>query len=371
MRLLAIEPYYGGSHRAFLDGWRARSRHDWTLLTFPPYKWKWRMRHAALSAADDVAARVAQGEAWDALFCSDMLNLAELLGLAPQPVRDLPAVVYFHENQLTYPVRHEDERDYHFVFTHISTALAATRVWFNSAFHRDEFLGALPAFLKRMPDHQPHHAVEQIRARSEIRHPGIGPIARGERRDGPMAILWAARWEFDKDPGTFFDALRRLKARRVPFRLNVLGEQFRDSPDVFDHAREEFADEIARWGYQESREDYEAALAESDVVVSTARHEFFGIAVVEAVAAGAYPLLPNRLAYPEIFRLTEEPAAEAFFYGGSAAHLADRLAQAASLRGRGTLWTDDTTRAASAVTRFLWPNHAASLDDAIETLRHE
>ena len=44
LRILALEPYYGGSHRAFLDGLAARSRHAWTVLSMPARKWKWRIR---------------------------------------------------------------------------------------------------------------------------------------------------------------------------------------------------------------------------------------------------------------------------------------------------------------------------------------
>lgn len=51
MRVLALEPYYGGSHRAFVDGWASRSRHDWTVLTLPAHHWKWRMRGAAVTMA--------------------------------------------------------------------------------------------------------------------------------------------------------------------------------------------------------------------------------------------------------------------------------------------------------------------------------
>jgi hypothetical protein len=34
-------------------------------------------------------------------------------------------------------------------------------------------------------------------------------------------------------------------------------------------------------------------------VVSTAHHEYFGIAITEAIYAGSFPILPNRLVYPE------------------------------------------------------------------------
>ena len=155
MKALALEPYYGGSHRAFLDDWSAHSRHDWTILGLPPFKWKWRMRHSAYTLAEQVRERIDAGEHWDALFCSDMLDLAAFYGLAPAGLRQIPSVAYFHENQLTYPVQHESERDYHFGYTNMTTALAATRVWFNSAFNRDSFLDALPAFLADVEDSDP------------------------------------------------------------------------------------------------------------------------------------------------------------------------------------------------------------------------
>ena len=231
MRVLALEPYYGGSHRGFLDGWRSRSRFDWTLMTLPPYKWKWRMRHSAVTLASEVERRTSVGERWDCLICSDMLNLAELRGLAPSSVASLPSVIYFHENQITYPVQVEKERDFQFGMTNIVSALAADRVWFNSAFHRQAFLGAIPPFLNKMPDHRPLDAVETIRQRSEVHQPGVACLSthRPGRPDGPLRILWAARWEFDKNPECLFEALAKLKETGVDFRISVLGESFRDA----------------------------------------------------------------------------------------------------------------------------------------------
>ncbi|UCC45787.1 MAG: DUF3524 domain-containing protein, partial [Candidatus Zixiibacteriota bacterium] len=45
MQILAVDPYYGGSHKAFLEGWSEVSRHQWRILSLPARKWKWRMRH--------------------------------------------------------------------------------------------------------------------------------------------------------------------------------------------------------------------------------------------------------------------------------------------------------------------------------------
>jgi glycosyltransferase involved in cell wall biosynthesis len=365
MRVLAIEPYYGGSHRAFLDAWRQRSRHDWTLVTLPPYKWKWRMRHGAVTAA----AKVAELEGpWDVVFCSDMLSLAEFRGLALRQVATLPTIAYFHENQLTYPVQVEKERDLHFAITNLTTALAADAVWFNSAFHRDSFLTALQRMLKRMPDYQPFAEVEAIRQRSRVHPQGIHPpgAPRGARRDGPLRILWAARWEFDKNPEAFFAALERLMKRRVDFRVSVLGEQFRRAPEIFTQARESLAERIDHWGFLPRREDYDKALAEADVIVSTADHEFFGVSVVEAIAAGCYPLLPERLSYPELLADVPAELRPRFFYDGRPRRLAERLEELARGLAADEDWLDDAEAARRGVAKFEWQRLAPRLDEALE-----
>jgi glycosyltransferase involved in cell wall biosynthesis len=369
VRVLALEPYYGGSHRAFLDGWQALSRHEWTVLGLPAFKWKWRMRHAPVTFAEELAARVAKGEAWDVLFCSDMLNLPVFLGLAPKAVRELPSVLYFHENQITYPYQDEDDRDYHYGFANLWSGLAASQLWFNSVFHRDDLLGAIPGLLDRMPDYQPAGIVERLRAKASVQPPGVvmPPGRSGRVREpGPMHILWAARWEFDKGPDTFFEALALLKEQGVPFRLSVIGQQFRNLPPAFHWAEQEFAEQIVRWGYQDSRSAYEAALAEADVIVSSAQHEFFGITLVEAVAAGCYPLVPRRLAYPEVLGELEAAGHGPHFYDGGAEALAAMLGILAERVAHDDLWQGDPERGVRAVERYRWPMRASGLDAALE-----
>ena len=367
MKILALEPYYGGSHKAFLDGWMGRSRHDWTLLSLPASKWKWRMRHSAITMAGQVERAVSSGQGWDVLFCSDMLGLAEFIGMVPGAVRDLPRIVYFHENQLTYPVQHEREYDYHFAFSNMTSALAANRVWFNSEFHRESFLAALEEFLRRMPDYLPLDRLAEIRERSTVEYPGIESfVARGERGEGPLRILWAARWEQDKDPETFFEAIGLLKERKVDFRVSVIGGgNARAVPDVFARARKEFGEQIEKWGYLESRDDYIKALLWADVAVSTAKHEFFGITMAECAAAGAFPLVPERLAYPEVLRGSSDGQVDGFLYAGGVAELAERLAGLAALLGKGDLWEGQSLRGRKAVARFDWQRRAKELDEAV------
>lgn len=366
-RILALEPYYGGSHRAFLDGWISRSRHEWTLLTLPANKWKWRMRHGPVTLSNVVHRRVEDGGEWDLVFCSDMLNFAEFQGLVPEPVRSLPSIAYFHENQVTYPVQHQKEYDYHFAFSNMTTALAATRAWFNSAFNRDSFLEGLHDFLQRMPDFKPLADVDRIREKSAVRPPGIDPVpARGPREPGPMRILWAHRWEFDKNPGDFFAALDELEQRGLDFEISVIGGgQAAGVAPEFEQAHDRFCERIRNWGYLDSRDDYLKVLLEADVAVSTANHEFFGIGIAEACAAGAFPLVPDRLAYPELLAGAGTPGKEMFFYDGSVAQLADRLAELQGCLDAGDLWKGSPDATMNAVKKYQWEHFVGEWDDEV------
>lgn len=296
-----IEPYHGESHSRLVDGMVRHLPFDFRLLTMSPRKWKWRMRGAALWAADALAGAPPA----DVLFASAYLALPDFLALGPRWARDALKVVYFHENQFVYPARLEREWDFHFALTNVTTALAADRIAFNSAYNRDSFLDAIPGFLRKFPDYRPEGVAERIGSRSVVLPVPLdaeefAALPRPARQ-GPARILWNHRWEHDKNPGEFFDALFRLADAGLAFEVAVAGEAFAERPPIFDEARARLVDRIAHWGFVASRRAYLELLASCDLVVSTARHEFFGIAVMEAVRAGCFPVLPDRLSYPELF----------------------------------------------------------------------
>ncbi len=334
MKILALNPFHSGSHRAFLDGWVARSCHEFTLRTLPGTQWKWRMRHAATSFALQMRQQVeTTSESWDLIFTTDMLNLVELKGMLPASLQSLPIVLYFHENQFEYPTRLEGEqaaRDEHFAFTNFVSLLSADQVWFNSNYHRENLLNHAAAQLSRMPKLSREDAVrwgeqlERSRENAKVFSPGIESRKANFSSEGPLHLAWVGRWEHDKNPDQFFDALRTLHTCDVDFKLSIFGESYRNAPDCFEQAREEFSENIVHWGFVESKADYFQLLAKADVVVSTAIHEFFGIAILEAMNAGCLPVLPDRLSYPELVQCEQ-----AFLYDGSTMSLVDRLQQLA------------------------------------------
>lgn len=303
-RLLFIEPFHGGSHRAFADGLAARSRHEVELLALPGRNWKWRMRGAAPLLAEKAAALPGGAEL---LFASSMLNLAEFRGLAPRRFARLPAILYFHENQLTYPLPEREKRDLHFALIQVTSLLAADRVLFNSEHHRREFRGALPGLLAALPDHKPRAALDRLDRLSSVTRPGVERPP-GERRAAAGAsgggegrtIVWNHRWEHDKGPDRLLALVRRLRERGTPFRLVVTGAGHRERADVFAQLPDAAGPHLAHVGFVENRDEYGRLLHGADIVLSTARHEFFGISVLEAVMAGAFPVLPRALSYPEL-----------------------------------------------------------------------
>ncbi|XP_069841178.1 tRNA-queuosine alpha-mannosyltransferase isoform X2 [Dendropsophus ebraccatus] len=310
------------------------------------------------------------------LFTSSVLNLAELVALRPD-LRKLKKILYFHENQLVYPVRKSQDRDFQYGYNQILSCLVADVVVFNSAFNMESFLTSINKFLKLIPDHRPKNLQQIIRPKCRVIHfpiefpdvnrffpahkkprkdismeslghntevdnqsqsekanvapdlsgqvaePMTQPLPKSQKSsceddDGqvisdpsssnfntesqrPLHIVWPHRWEHDKDPETFFKIMMKLKDQRLPFCLSVLGETFTDVPEIFSEARISLGSAVLHWGFLPSKEKYFQVLSEADVVISTAKHEFFGVAMLEAVHCGCYPLCPKDLVYPEIF----------------------------------------------------------------------
>jgi glycosyltransferase involved in cell wall biosynthesis len=306
MNVLALEPWFGGSHRRFLEGLSHHSRYDYRPITMAARFWKWRMQGAAVTLANKTREAVTDGFRPDVLFASSMVNLPAYLALTRDILSETPVVLYFHENQLTYPIRPGTERDYTYAYINYLSALAADRVVFNSQFHYDEFFDALPDLLRRFPDYTHLRTAQKVRKKSSVLHLGLDLDALDRHAParaklaGPPIVLWNQRWEHDKNPEAFFRVMNRLDDVGADFRLILAGERFEHQPPEFESAFSRYAERIVHYGYADDLEEYAKLLHRADIVVSTSVHEFFGVAIMEAIHCGCHPLLPRRLTYPEL-----------------------------------------------------------------------
>ncbi|KAG1710442.1 Glycosyltransferase-like domain-containing protein 1 [Nymphon striatum] len=301
--ILLIEPFYGGSHKQLIDLLLSEYGSNAKLYTLSAKKWHWRARTASLYLADVIP----DIHSFRVLFTTSVLNMAELIALRPD-LSQLYKILYFHENQLCYPVQNVKERDFQYGYNQILSSLVVDKVIFNSHYNQESFINGIKKHLTLLPDYRPssEDKVNKIRKKSSVLYfPLQIPekidynYKRVENSTEPLIILWPHRWEHDKAPQTFFEAIYKLKNEGIPFKLYILGESFTNIPLEFQTAKVELADHILKWGYLETKDDYIKSLIEADVVVSTSIHEFFGVSMLEAISYGCYPVCPNRLVYPE------------------------------------------------------------------------
>jgi len=392
MRILLVSPYHGGSHQSWAEGLQRYSGHDVELLTLPARFWKWRMHGGAVTLARRF---LDSGVRPDLILTTDMLDLSTFLALTRAVTADIPTVLYLHENQLTYPLpddpetgamrRQAGERDRHYGFINYASMLASERVVFNSRFHEQSVFEALPPFLSHFPEHKELDTVGALRHKSSVIPVGIDGdwLAAGARAhdrvmatDGrpsdhgargnsdPPLVLWNQRWEYDKNPRRFLDAVREVAGRGTEYRLALCGQVFSDQPGEFDRAAEDLGSRVVHFGYAEP-EEYRRLLWEAAVTASTAHHEFFGISVLEAMFCHTLPLLPDRLSYPEGLGNPCGGELQSCLYGTDD-ELVDKL-QRALLDPVGT--SRGAARAAQRASAFTWHRVAPCYDALFDEVR--
>ena len=369
-RGLFVEPFYGGSHRAFADGLIAHSGHDFELLTLPGSEWRRRMRLGAQLLAE--RAGQVPGD-FDFLLVTDMLDLPTFLALTRPRFGETPVLLFMHENQLTYPRLRGTRLNSWFGQINYLAALAADRVAFNSSYHRSDFISALEKLSEQPNNWLDPAAIEAIRANSTVLPLGVDlaslpePSASKGDVGGPPMILWNHRWEFDKAPELFVRTVTRLAEEGLDFRVAAAGSRGDNPSAAMLALPERLGERLVKFGHVESRAEYARLLWEADIVVSTTRHEFFGVSTVEAMYCGCVPIVPDGFNYPA---LVPEALHEHCLYG-TEAEFVEKLRSALQAWGRGDgVGVPDPERRAlrGSAERFRWEAVGRLWDRALEDL---
>jgi len=317
MKILLLSPYDAKSHQYWWQGLKANlSEHEITVVTLAARYFSWRFRGNSLSFAFDERIR----ERYDLLIATSMTDLSSLRGMCPS-LCSIPTIIYFHENQFAYPENPAEpdgktsqmERLVERQITSIYSAISADELLFNSNFNRDTFLTGAAQLLARMPDAVPPGVIEKLAKKTSVQSVPLWQdtfAASCERKKaGPgqaqkcLNIVWNHRWEYDKGLDELETIINDIVTNLGPesVRVHVIGQSFRRIPPQLRGIKTSLHQHgsLGEFGYLDSRGDYLNLLRDSHVVLSTAIHEFQGIAVLEAIACGCIPLVPNALAYRE------------------------------------------------------------------------
>ena len=347
MRVLVLSAYHADSHRSWVNGlMRYLPDIHWTVLSLPPRYFSWRIRGNSLTWA--MSSRELLERNYDVVLATSMTDLSALRGLVPALCRR-PTIVYFHENQFAYPQRQQQRHGVEPQILNMYTALAADKVVFNSAYNRQTTLDGCDELLAKLPDFAPREQVAKQLAEATVLPVGIaaeGNEIKSCQSLRRLAVLWNHRWEYDKAPDRLLASIMECDKRGLALDLYIAGQQFRQCPKEF-AAIEALVGKseslvLKQFGFVDESDQYQNILTSCDVVLSTAIHDFQGLAVLEAVAAGCTPLVPDRLCYPEWF-------AEDFRYAHSdditqeAGAVADKLATFLLCKAAGTLPTADVS----------------------------
>ena len=302
MNILVVEPFYSGSHKAFLKGLEKYSNHNIIPLKLNYKGWKWRMHGDSLTLAK-MAGEVK--EDIDLLLTSSMTNLPAFLALTNPRFAHVPKIMYMHDNQFTRPIPEGEQRDLTYCYVNYISMLAADKLIFSSEFHLNDLLHALPTFLDNFPDEKHYNTVDEIREKSVVMYPGLELKVLDEQPDTRHlnkrpVIVWNQRWQFDRNPAMFFRVLNRLNDIDLEFDLILAGDTRHEKPEEFEKAWQRYGQHITHFGYVEDKANYSKLLHSGDIVVSTASYEFFCTPILEAIYCGCHPLMPKSLHYPEL-----------------------------------------------------------------------
>jgi len=156
-------------------------------------------------------------------------------------------------------------------------------------------------------------------------------------------LLWNHRWEYDKGPGLLLEVVTLISQQQLPLRFHVVGESFRDQPVEFSKIEELLRRHGQQTGLTEGEfgfipdpQEYRKLLASCDVVLSTAKHDFQGLAIQEACMQGCSPLTPNDLVYPEYLQsefLYQRKESDKETAEGIVSHLANWISTKQSGKG--------------------------------------
>jgi len=297
-RILLLSAYRSDSHASWADWLVNHLNADWRVLELPGRYFRWRIRGNPLSWLDDIPALLNDWQP-DHILATSMVDICTVRGLHPA-LAQVPVSLYFHENQFAYPVGDGQHSSVDPLMVQLYGALAADELLFNSRYNQRTFLEGVDALMAKMPDAKPESLSQRLVPKCHWLPVPVEPVpGQPPVTDTALPLLiWNHRWEYDKCPEALVLLVEELDRRGLPMRLALFGAGAKRLHPVRQQLQQQLGERVVASGFM-PRDEYRHWLGQGCVVFSAARHEFQGLAMLEAVSAGAFPVVPDDLCYQE------------------------------------------------------------------------
>ena len=285
--ILALEPYYGGVRKQTLELLSRHSRHRWNIYKLPPRRLDRRLNTAAHWFSQQITRQAHLH--CDVIFCSDALNLADLLRMTPE-IGHKPSIAYFYSNQLASagaPGHDEIARQ-----AMLSTAMAATEVWFPSYFHIRGFLTAAAAQYDSHPESGGKESVRGLIAKSQLVHPPVELVPPGKDAESIDSERKGRTICFDcreEESVIFQPLLKEISVRKEPVAVHVLGKPLHNIPAGVPVVLVD----------GKSDQELTQTLKRCEMYISAKSGDNFDPLAMQAMALGCIPILPREGYYQE------------------------------------------------------------------------
>ena len=294
--VLFLESYMRGSHKTIANAYRKHSKHRVELIGLPGKKWERKVCESGVTFSDMINREFWKRD-FDMIVATDLMNLGDLRTLQRAYIQDIPVVWAGHEHQLEWPSEGlKSAGDMNLLFANVVSTLCADRCFLESDWSYRSYLDKLKELVSPQ-------IYDRIAEKTFVLYMGVELEAfdrfRVAKQYEVPTILFNHRLEPDKNPGEFFRALEILNQEGLDFKVIVTGQPLgsKAPPDV-ERGVKALGDKIQHFGFVEDYQKFVELYWQSNICVSTALHEYFGMSVVEGMYCENWPIFPNRLTYP-------------------------------------------------------------------------
>jgi len=297
LRILFIEPLMNGSHASVIRNYLLHTKHKIDLLSLDGEHWIKNLCTGAGRLSRHLNQKF-PSPVHDIVVATDLFQQGDFYTLQIKRFGNIPKIFLAHEHQFGVPksgLRYDN--DLNVRLSNVISTICADKCIFLSNSSMTQYTENLRTYLSENIAESIERKCKSINLGVDFKSFDKYPFVKNFDQ---AIILWNHRLEFDKNPEEFFRALNELATEGLDFKVIIASDT--SDPNISKEVKEgigKLGDKIVHQGYVRNKKKLAQLYWKSNIVVSTAEAEFFGLSVAEAIHCNCWPILPKRLTFPQ------------------------------------------------------------------------